>query len=108
MLSGNFRKREFSFEEDECSPAPKQKLPRVDLDLAPDIPVPFASIRGFVVHVGDNVFLDIRTFRKATYLNVTRYGDHAEVKNLFNISMKRFNEFKKGIEAIANHIKNNN
>ena len=108
MLGSYVRKRSILLEEDEEDDQPtiKQKLPKVDVDISPKIPTENHNLKNFVIYVGDGLYLELKEFRKCWYLNISRYGDHAVIKNRFNIKMKQFPEFLKGIEIISNYLRN--
>ena len=107
MLGSYVRKRSITFEEDEEDDqlAAKQKLPRIDVDVSPKISTENNNLKNFVIYVGDGLYLELKEFRKNWYLNISRYGDHAVIKNRFNIKVKQFPEFLKGIEIIANYLR---
>lgn len=100
------RKRRFNSFEDVDEEKPTfSKRPEINLNLAPDKPVVASSITPYNVYIGDGLYIELKNFRKVWYLNFTRFGEHGDVKNRFNINIKQFQIFKKGIDAIANHLK---
>lgn len=81
------------------------KRPRPDLDLSPELPPTLHTLTNYNIYCGDGLYLELKQFRKVWYLNFTRYGEHADIKNRFNINLKQFAIFKKGVDAIEKHIK---